>query len=782
MNNFYENSAAEFETRIADLRPTDAYLAVREIAFYLAENGFVALPARFAIPAAPGGMGKRSVLLLKDLQQGYGLYGKGAFREAFEMAERVRRSAEVEGDVLSDIDALHLQGRIYLDTERYSEATTSFAEEMNRSQQLDLVGGFFRAVHEMSRVHSAQYDMLRAEFGFRFAWDYYTASMLVQGEAPSDAPGSNFQNSQAALRSLQALSETYTLMERGPREADVLIERLASPHFSNGDESAEAFLQARGLATLCIASIPAHRQLLIRMASRAMGLHGQFPKLSSFLLEEGEFIADLCGDVFPRAVRRVLTQCSGPRALAKNPFYKASTPVAVAEPDKSPFGTPETAAESASVLLQFLKDADHGGRYVYRGQTRYYPGPLLPSAFRPILTDNHGRTTKSAGDNLYDQFCLRKCGKRFYGEYNRCFQAYANPLSHLAKRGVSAEKTQAAALLYKRILDDPTISLAQEGESYIPWIDALRRVLSAQDFAIFTENQAEWMLRINNYHRRMFRMDRFVSLFGYTLGTTLAQQYGFSSEGLDATKNLDVAFFFATRDSADFATFVNKGVGVIYRIPFGPNDIAASPLDKYDYYTLPSIVDVKDVIYRFEFDGLQRSDARTCLDAYVGASLIDGFQDQDLLFLPEGFYETTRVAKQDAVIIFPDEIREDHLDREPGVGGIRFPRYRYIEDLAERDGVQKFYFKHSAVAQAGAAAITREKLWPRDDVLLEMVVRIILASYRARHKHAKRPDLIDVGYDNEAFAKEASDRYWKDRPVFFTEYEKIGASLGAITF
>jgi hypothetical protein len=720
------------------------------------------------------------VLLWKDLQQGYGRYGECAFQEAFETAERVRRSQEVKDDVLSDIDALHLQGRIYLDTKRYREAETSFAEEMNRSQQVGVTGGFFRAVHEMSRVHAAQYDMLRAEFGFRFAWDYYTASMSVRGEAPNDAPGSNFQNCQAAVRSLRALSEAYTLMEQGPREADVLIERLASPHFSNRDESAEAFLQARGLATLCIASIPAHRQLLIRMVSRAMALHRQYPKLSSFLLEEGEFVADLCGDVFPRAVRRVLTQCRGPRVLAKTPFYKASTLAAVAEPDKPPFGTPETAAESASVLMRFLKDADRGGRYVYRGQTRCYPGPLLPSAFRPIVTDDHGRTTRSAEGSLYDLFCLRKCGKRFYGDYNTCFQAYANPVSHLAKRGVSTETMQAAALLYNRILNDPTISHAQEGENYVPWVDALRGLLSAQDFALFTENQVEWMLRINNYHCRLFRMGRLVSLFGFTLGTTFAQQYGFSSEGLDATKNLDVAFFFATRDSADFATFVNKGVGVIYRIPFRPNDIAASPLDKYDYYTLPSIVDVKDVIYRFEFDGLQRSDARTCLDAYVGASLIDGFQDQDLLFLPEGFYETTRVASQDAVIIFPDEIREDHLDGEPGVGGIRLPKYRYIEDLAEREGVQKFYFKHSEVAPA--TAITREKLWPRDDVLLEMVVRIMLARYRARHEHAKRPELIDVGYDNEAFAKEASDRYWKDRPLYYTEQEKIGARNFVIPF
>jgi len=84
-------------------------------------------------------------------------------------------------------------------------------------------------------------------------------------------------------------------------------------------------------------------------------------------------------------------------------------------------------------------------------------------------------------------------------------------------------------------------------------------------------------------------------------------------------------------------------------------------------------------------------------------------------------------------------------------------------------------------APSSTATITRKDLWPRDDVLLDMVVRIILGTYRLGPKHPKRPELIDVGYDNEAFAKEASERYWADRPVFFTEYEKIGAQHGALT-
>ena len=118
------------------------------------------------------------------------------------------------------------------------------------------------------------------------------------------------------------------------------------------------------------------------------------------------------------------------------------------------------------------------------------------------------------------------------------------------------------------------------------------------------------MLRINNYHRRIYRTERFAALFGYTLGHTIAQQYGFASEALDATKSLDVAFFFATRESTDFQAIPKNGIGTLYRFPFPANDVGSAPLDKYNYYTLPSMIDVKDVIYRFEMEGLSKSESR----------------------------------------------------------------------------------------------------------------------------------------------------------------------------
>jgi hypothetical protein len=310
MNTFYEFLATEFETQIADLRPTDAYVAIRQQAYNLAKYGFSSIPERLAIPITPITPGSRDSLLLNELQQAYGLYAQGVLQKAFEMARRVTDSAARQQDPLSRIDALHLQGRIHFDLERFSEADTCFAEEMDLCQGCAIVPGFVRAIHEASRVCSRRIEPLRAEFGFRFAWDYYTSSMILRGSGfdDDDSPGSDAQNIQAAIDCLLSLSELYTFLENGPKEADALIQRLASPHFLTSYETGDAFWGARALATLCLASFTNHQAILGRMASRALAWHHKYPHMSSFLLEEAEFVADLSGDPFPRIVRRVLAR------------------------------------------------------------------------------------------------------------------------------------------------------------------------------------------------------------------------------------------------------------------------------------------------------------------------------------------------------------------------------------------------------------------------------------------------------------------------------------------
>jgi hypothetical protein len=767
VNALYERLSREFEAQVAQLCPKAAYASIERIALQLANGSFPRLDITETKSSLPP-EGRRKGNFRAELEHGYDLYGRGMLVEALDLASRVATAAETVGDVVSLIDAGHLKGRVLFDKKLYAEATECFATEMDYAQRMSIIPAFVRAVHEASRVRLVQYDLLRAEFGFRLAWQYYSIYLLRAGMAKlRDVPGSDLQNARVAMNCLEALSREYIVVADGTTEGDALIKRLDSPHFSV-DASGDAFLEARGLAIECLASMPEHVGPLTRLVSRAMALHRDYPRISIYVLEEAEHIAEFSGADLPHALREVLSGSVRHASLRTDPFYKPRAAIKLQARDNARFTSPDKPAENPSVLYRYLKDSDVEGRYVYRGQTTWYPGPLLPSAFRPILTQAHGCEAVRL-ESIHDR-SLRNCGDIFYGEYNRCFALYGNVTGHLQ---VSAAEAAFAHSVYKRLLRDIEITTAQEGNRYIPWAEAVRRVLSSEELSVFEQNKSVWMLRINNFHRRLYRSNLLVEPFGYTLGTTFAQQYGLASEGLDASKDINVAFFFASRDSKDFETTVEDGVGVIYRFPFPPNDVATQPLERYDYYSLPSIVDVEDVIYRFETKGLSEDESRECLDAYVGACLVDHLRNLNLLVLPEGFYATTRVARQHAVIIFPDEIREDHLEREPGPGGIRLPKYRYIEDLAARQGVQAFYFRHTGTAPEDSMRLTREYLWPREDVLLETVVRLVLAAYRLGERRPKRPELIDVGFDNEAFALEAATRLWSKRPILFDEQEKL---------
>jgi hypothetical protein len=284
------------------------------------------------------------------------------------------------------------------------------------------------------------------------------------------------------------------------------------------------------------------------------------------------------------------------------------------------------------------------------------------------------------------------------------------------------------------------------------------------------------MTKKNNKKTRLYRTGSFFQLFGYALGTTFAQQYGLSSEGLDATKSLDVSCFFATHTSEDFQTIQSNGTGIIYRFPYEPSDIVSSRLDKFNYYNMPSIVDLQDIMYRFEKTGLNKEDSIKCFEYYFGSVFTKSFNNLDLLFLPEGFFETTRISKQKAVIIFPDEIREDLPDREPGIDGIVFPKYRYIEDLSKRKGVKKFHFRHSGTFPIDANKINREVLWTRNDDLLLFIISIIMAQYPLSISKPQRLDLIDGGYEQDLFIDYCASLSQKHRISLFDGYSKLGSS------
>jgi hypothetical protein len=129
------------------------------------------------------------------------------------------------------------------------------------------------------------------------------------------------------------------------------------------------------------------------------------------------------------------------------------------------------------------------------------------------------------------------------------------------------------------------------------------------------------------------------------------------------------------------------------------------------------------------------------------------------LRLPRDSYEGSRIFRQKAVIILPDEIREDDNESELSIIKTHLPKYQYIEDMSVRNGVKKFYFRHAA---NNGIDIDREYLWPRDDPFLFLVVWIISAICQRtfsmdHHVIIHRLDLIDGGYDAGEFLKRCID-------------------------
>ena len=129
--------------------------------------------------------------------------------------------------------------------------------------------------------------------------------------------------------------------------------------------------------------------------------------------------------------------------------------------------------------------------------------------------------------------------------------------------------------------------------------------------------------------------------------------------------------------------------------------------------------------------------------------------DYGLLKLPKDSYQKTRIFQQKAVIFLPDEIREDDESSELSIIGNKLPCYQYIEDLSLREGVEKFYFRHTKTKN-NESTLNREYLWFREDPLLHLIVWIISAICQGsfskdRHFIMYRLDLIDAGYDPGEF-------------------------------
>jgi|GEM_PF-4250308 len=774
-SSYYRTILLRFRQGLAKLSVENAYGGLREIVSALTLADFTATPLE---NVRWGTRFPRTRKAVAQLAAANDAFRRREFDGVKRIAQRIINDSENAIDPSSLVDAEHLLGRVQFEEQHFHEAEKSFLRLMSLAQGCRYDEGFVRALHEMSRVKAKWDEVIDAEAGFRVALDYYSFRAINRNaerdQISADDP--DLKNMQVAINCLSGIAETYFLLSRGPMEAVALIDGLGSDLFSSRDASGYEFFEIRGLALKLLTrreKVP-HAANLV---AKAMKLYAEHTALSIYGLAEAEWVCAQSGLTYPSILRSILEQPK-PFPLSDAPSFKSNVPCLAGKQTGLRHISTADPAESVEKLHEYLATLDTKGRYVYRGQVREYEGPLLPSAFRPILRQPYGLTTLPSAFEIRES--LRQCGETYAGEYNYCFAQYADVMKKARDDGMDDTEIERIFSVYKRLLEDPFIAFEQDQEGFVPWQTAVERRLSAAELDIYGRYGADWNLRIDNYHKRLFRDNVLVRLFGYTLGTTFAQQYGLSSEGLDATKSLPVACFFASHDSKDFLKVVGDGVGIVYRFPFPTNDIAMRPLSSFNYYNLPSIIDVEDVFYRFEHHRLQKADSLSCMLCYLTSALTYNLQSSDLMMLPEDFLRSSRVNSQQAVIIIPDEKREDEPNRSPGPDGITFPKYRYIEDLGARPGVDRFYFKHKGSWPEQLSSVKREHLWPRDDFLLQALILLIAASYRMSQAIPKRLDLIDGGYSPADFLSYCQELYKRHRYQFFTGYESIAKSFGTL--
>lgn len=748
----YKTITTQFRENLAKLAPVSAYHALLDVTYSLVE-----------VAQSPESLQLRDPHVIQLLNAAYRAYAAGDSDATKVAAEELLCESGML-DPCTLADSRHLLGRLQFDKGDCIAAGQIFEEVLEWSRLSGYAEGFVRALHEVSCLRMKSHGLFDAEAGFRIATDYYAIRIVKrrrQGEQSADETDS--RNLTAALNCLSELADEYVLISDGPTEGDRLIESLARDFLKPADGSGDDFLIIRALALKLLLTRDVEREMADLLAL-ALALFNTRPQLSLFALDEAIWVADRRNIPYPATIKSALIR-QQPFLLRTSPSFKPACDAVVVNPPPLRHLEVSDASESIQSLYDYLSALDATGRYVYRGQNQEYDAPLLPSAFRQILRKDYGVAVRRAA-GPEDSRRLRHCGMNFVGEYNYCFSRYSDILWQQRDRGMEQTEVDRIFGVYKRLLRDFEVVLHQDREQYTSWAELVRQVLSAQELATYQTYAADWNPRIDNFHRRRLRKELLVRLFGYTLGTTFAQQFGLSSEGLDATKSLAVACFFASRDSVDFQSVPDSGVGVIYRFPFAQNEVAMQPLSKFNFYSLPSIVDVEDVFYRFEQAQLEDSSAMTCIRAYVKARLTYHVDSTDILLLPRGFLSSSRVKAQEAVIIMPDEIREDLTDRDPGIDGIRYPKFRFIEDLKTRPGVTRFYFRHNGRGLEAAGSMTRERLWPRDDFLLKTLVLLTAGSYPLHQALPKRLDLIDGGYSRDEFLAYISELYADYRSSF----------------
>lgn len=369
----------------------------------------------------------------------------------------------------------------------------------------------------------------------------------------------------------------------------------------------------------------------------------------------------------------------------------------------TPFSSPQAAARDVGELLDYLW-AHHESHFLYRGQTREYPGPLLPSAYR----GKHVGVPRGADGAIAHGKSMRGVGRRFcevrrFRNFDDIFLAYS---------GEDTIRDRDEVSLLWSVVHHDTMARRIGTEGFEP---AIRRSLHPDLLKRFEHRLPLWQRVINAQHKGLLQLNGVNQFFGFQIGQTLAQHYIESSEFLDATRSPTIAAFFANytvtadcRQQHVAHQAVSNGIGIIYRF-FAPavND----PPSHFDYYSAPAYVDAVAIARTLEVTHFE-SHARWSPEEFVFFyKMTGGDRDWTLLALANGSVSGSRIGRQEAAFVVPDEVHEETRDPNTGHQDVS---YQAIEDLSARSGVERFYFQPGQ-ADLGDETISESYLWPSDE-------------------------------------------------------------------
>ncbi|RNC67440.1 MAG: FRG domain-containing protein [Desulfuromonadales bacterium] len=392
-------------------------------------------------------------------------------------------------------------------------------------------------------------------------------------------------------------------------------------------------------------------------------------------------------------------------------------------------------AESVSDLVAYLHD-EHCDEFVYRGQTRSWPVPLLPSAFR--IYKQSGEVFRR--DEQLQLSSMRNTGTQFHG---------LEPLNHFwefADRYCPSVRLSHVELsTINKLIDDPHFSLAICGATNF---DCFSQSISAELDKRFSANYSAWKTIIDFTHRDRIRQFICLNPFGFVLGMAIAQHYGFSSEAIDVTHDPLVAAFFATHEHPKYVGTKDTGIGQIIRFRLTARECAHVLWEDKDFYSAESFADLLTMLHRFEDDWYTHYDSFIDLIDHVFIALEAGIEGRKghLFRIGTQPISKTRVARQKGALLFPDM-----LLKEAHMAGMNIQQLMAVEDIGSRSGTETFFFRHSADGWP-FPNITREYLWPQDDVFVDMFEYTLSSSspivfHPSGMSLPKRRDLLDYGYE-----------------------------------